>query len=101
MPAKPLTKRERSFAYKYRRIAKVQEKASALYDLADRLTFDISRKSKGQVVRISETKGIQAIDQMQAAIAHPKRKPDEMPKGWAHAAFRQFKIEEVSIALEP
>ena len=99
--SKALTRRERSIATKYRRLVKAQEKASAQYDLADRLAFDIAQKSKGQVVRISETKGIQAIDQMQAAIAHPKRKPDEMPKGWAHAAFRQFKIEEVSIALEP
>ena len=101
MSAKVLTKRERSLASKYRRFLKAQEKASAQYDLADRLAFDIARTSQGQVIRISETKGIQAIDQMQAAIAHPKRKADEMPKGWAHAAFRQFKIEEVSIALEP
>lgn len=98
MPA--LNKRERSIAAKYRRMVRAQEKAGAQYDLADRLALDIAKKSKGEVVRISDTKGVQAIDQMQAAINHPKRKPEDMPKGWAHAAFRQFKIEEVSLPTE-
>ena len=97
---KPLTRRERSVAAKYRRLVKAQEKAAAQYDLADRIAFQIAQKSKGEVVRISETKGIRAIDQMQAAITHPKRKPDQMPKAWAHAAVRQFSIEEVAIAVE-
>jgi hypothetical protein len=95
-----LSKRERSIAAKYRRMVRVKEKASAQYDLADRLAFQIAQKSKGEVVRISDTKGIQAVDQMKAAISHPKRKPDQMPKGWAHAAFRQFEIEEVKLSLE-
>ena len=96
----PLTKRERSIAAKYRRMLKAKEKASAQYDLADRLAFEIAKKSKGEVVRISEAKGVQAIDQMQAAIEHPKRRPEQMPKGWCHAAFRQFEIEEVKLPLE-
>lgn len=95
-----LTKRERSIAAKYRRMVKAKEKAGAQYDLADRLALDIAKKSKGEVVRISEGKGILAIDQMQAAISHPKRKPEQMPKGWCHAAFRQFEIEEVRLPLE-
>ena len=95
-----LTKRERSIAAKYRRMLKAKEKAGAQYDLADRLALEIATKSKGEVVRISESKGIQAIDQMQAAINHPKRKPEQMPKGWAHAAFRQFEIEEVKLLIE-
>lgn len=95
----PLTKRERSIASKYRRMVKAKEKASAQYELADRLAFEIAQKSKGDIVRISEGKGIQAVDQMQAAILHPKRKPDQMPKGWCHAAFRQFEIEEVKLSV--
>jgi len=97
---KPLTKRERSFAHKYRRMLKAKERAGAQYELADRIALDIAKKSKGELVRISDTKGIQAVDQMQAAIDHPKRQPDQMPKGWCHAAFRQFEIEEVKLALE-
>ena len=95
-----LTKRERSIAAKYRRMLKAKEKAGAQYELADRLALEIATKTKGQVVRISEATGIQAIDQMQAAINHPKRKPEQMPKGWCHAAFRQFEIEEVKLGIK-
>jgi hypothetical protein len=95
-----LSKRERSIAAKYRRMLRAKEKAGAQYELADKLAFEIAGKSKGQVVRISDSKGIQAVDQMQAAISHPKRKPEQMPKGWCHAAFRQFEIEEVKLSLE-
>lgn len=97
---KPLTKRERSFAAKYRRMLKAQERAASLYEKADRLALEIATKSKLELVRISETLGIQAVDQVKAALNHPKRKPDQMPKIWAHAAARLFAIEEVKLAVE-
>jgi len=91
---------ERSLAAKYRRMLKAEERAGLQYALAERLAFAIATKSKGEVVRISDTKGIKAVDQMRAAIDHQKRKADEMPKAWAHAAVRQFKIEEVALAAQ-
>lgn len=99
---KPLTKRERSIAAKYRRVLKAEEKAAAQYELADRLKLQIAIKGgAGNTVRISaDGKGIEIVDNYQAAIAHPKRKPDQMPKAWAHGSVRQFELKEVSIALE-
>jgi hypothetical protein len=97
---KPLTRRERSLAAKYRRMLKAKEKAAVQYELADRLAFEIATKSSGKLVRISDTKGIQAVDQVRAALQHPKRKLDQMPKIWAHAAARLFEIEEVKISIE-
>jgi hypothetical protein len=49
-------------------------------------------------VRISvEGKGIQVIDNYQAAIRHPKRQPEQMPKAWAHGSVRQFEFKEIQI----
>jgi hypothetical protein len=100
---KPLTRRERSIAAKYRKVLKAEERASAQYELADRLKFAIAQLAggHGKVVRISaDGKALEVINPMQAAISHPKRKPDQMPKAWAHAAVRQFDLKEVSIPLE-
>lgn len=99
MPKK-LTRRERSLAAKYRRMVKAKERAGVQYELADRLALEIATKSAGKVVRISETLGIQAVDQVKAALEHPKRKPEQMPKIWAHAAARLFEIEEVKLSIE-
>jgi hypothetical protein len=97
---KPLTKRERSIAAKYRRMQKAQERAGAQYELADRLAFKIAAQTGGKLVRISDTLGILAVDQAKAALEHPKRKPDQMPKIWAHAAARLIAIEEVKLTVE-
>lgn len=99
--AKNLTRKERAIASKYRKLVKAKEKAAAQYDLADRLALDIATRAGGDgtIVRISaEGKAIQVVDNYQAAIQHPKRKPEQMPKAWAHAAVRQFEFEEVTIA---
>jgi len=100
---KPLTRRERSIAAKYRKLQKAQERASAQYELADRLSFAIAHQAggNGKVVRISsEGRAVQVIDNYQAAIAHPKRDPEQMPKAWAHGSVRQFELKEISIPLE-
>lgn len=99
MPKK-LTRRERSFAAKYRRLQKAKDRAAVQYELADRLALEIATKSAGKVIRISEEKGIKAVDQVKAALEHPKRRPDQMPKIWAHAAARLFEIEEVKLTVE-
>lgn len=101
--SKPLTRRERSIAAKYRRLQKAQERASANYELADRISFSIAQLAggAGKTVRISaDGKALQVIDNYQAAIAHPKRDPKQMPKTWAHGSVRQFELKEVSIPLE-
>lgn len=101
--SKPLTRRERSVAAKYRKVLKAEERASAQYELADRLKFAIAQQAggNGKTVRISsEGKALQVIDNYQAAIAHPKRDAAQMPKAWGHAAVRQFELKEVSIPLE-
>lgn len=101
--SKPLTRRERSVASKYRKLVKAQERASANYELADRISFSIAQQAggNGKTVRISsEGKALQVIDNYQAAIAHPKRDPQQMPKAWAHGSVRQFELKEVSIPLE-
>jgi hypothetical protein len=97
-----LTKRERSIAAKFRRLQKAQERASANYELADRLSFQIAQQAggHGKTVRISaDGKGIEVVDNYQAAIAHPKRGPEQMPKAWAHGSVRQFELKEVSLPL--
>ena len=101
--SKPLTRKERSIAATYRRLVKAQERASAQYELADRLSFKMAQKAggDGQVVRISsEGKALEIIDLYQAAIKHPKRKPEQMPKAWAHGSVRQFELKETSIPIE-
>jgi hypothetical protein len=101
--SKPLTRKERSIAAAYRRLQKAEERASAQYELADRLKFAIAQKAggHGQVVRISsEGKALEIIDNYQAAIAHPKRGEKQMPKAWAHGSVRQFEVKEVSIPIE-
>jgi hypothetical protein len=98
---KALTRKERAIGSKYRKLMKAREKAGAQYDLADRLALDIATRAggDGKIVRIStEGKAIQVVDNYQAAILHPKRKPEQMPKAWAHAAVRQFEFDEVTIA---
>ena len=103
MTTKPLTRKERAIAATYRRLVKAQERASLQYELADRLSFKIAQKAggHGQVVRINaDGKAIEIIDLYQAAIAHPKRKPDQMPKAWAHGSVRQFELKETSIPIE-
>jgi hypothetical protein len=101
--SKPLTRKERAIAATYRRLQKAQERAALQYELADRLSFSIAQKAggHGHVVRINaEGKAIQVIDNYQAAIAHPKREPAQMPKAWAHGSVRQFELKETSIPLE-
>jgi hypothetical protein len=95
-----LTRKERAIAAKYRKFVKAKERAAADYERADRLALDIATRAggAGKIVRISaEGKGIQVVDNYQAAILHPKRQPDQMPKAWAHAAVRQFEFEEVNV----
>lgn len=96
---KPLTRRERSAASTYRKIQKAQERASAQYELADRLSFKLGEQiGAGKVARISvDGKGIQAIDNYQAAIQHPKREPGAMPKAWAHGCVRQYDFKEINV----
>ena len=98
-----LTRKERSIAAAYRRLQKAQERAALNYELADRLSFAIAQKAggHGQVVKISvDGKALEVIDNYQAAIAHPKRAPQQMPKAWAHGSVRQFELKETSIPLE-
>lgn len=97
---KPLTRRERSLAAKYRRLVKAKERAAVQYELADRLAFEIATKTNGKPIRISDTKAIQVVDQVKAAIEHKNRRADQMPKIWAHAAARLFEIEEVKLTVE-
>ena len=96
---KPLTRRERSIAAKYRKLVKAQDRASLEYERADRLSYQIATLSggHGKVVRIAESKGIEIIDNYEAAKAHPKRKPEQMPKAWAHGSVRQFELKEVTV----
>lgn len=97
--SKPLKHKERRAAGAYRRYLKLQEKASALYEAADRMAFKLAKKiGEGKAIRISsDGRGIEVVDLYQAAIHHPKRKPEQMPKAWAHAAVRQFEIREVNL----
>lgn len=90
-----LTKRERSIAAKYRRIQRAEVRGSAVYSQADSLTLSLARLMKpGQAIRISaEGKGLVLIDQYAEASA----KSDEMPKVWAHAAARRWKLKEVTL----
>lgn len=97
--SKPLTRKERSIAAKYRKLVKVQERASSEYERADRLAFAIAQQvGAGKKIRITaDGKGIEVVDNYQAAIAHPKRGEDQMPKAWAHGSVRQFELKEVRI----
>lgn len=97
---KRLTRKERSIAAKYRKLTKAQERAATQYELADRLAFSIAKQIGGHETRIrisSDGKGIEVVDNYQAAISHPKRKPEQMPKAWAHGSVRQFEFKEVQI----
>jgi len=98
--SKPLTRRERSAANLYRRMEKAQERASALYELSDRIAYKLAQKlgGEGKTTRISvDGRGIQVVDNYQAAIKHPKRQPEQMPKAWAHGSVRQFEFKEIQI----
>lgn len=98
-----LTRKERSAAAKYRKLVKAQEKASANYELVDRLGLSIAKLAggHGKLIRISsEGKALQITDNYQAAISHPKRSPEQMPKAWAHGSVRQFDIKETQVPLE-
>lgn len=99
--AKPLTRRERSIAAKYRKFLKAQEKASLEYERADRLSYAIGiAVGHKHVIRISpEGKGVEVTDNYEAAKAHPKRDPAQMPKAWAHGSVRQFELKEISVPL--
>lgn len=100
MDSKPLTRRERRAASAYRKIIRAQEKASVQYELADRETLKLANLlgGHGKTARISvDGKGILVVENYRAAIDHPKRKPEQMPKAWAHAAVRQFSIEELKL----
>ena len=101
--SKPLTRKERSVAAKYRKVLRAQERAAMQYELVDRLSFSIAQQlgGNGKVVRIStEGKAIQVIDQYQAAISHPKREANQMPKAWAHGCVRQFDLKEIALPLD-
>ncbi len=103
MDPKPLTRRERRAAAAYRKILRAKEKGSAEYERADRETLKLAKLlgGHGKTARISvDGKGIQIVDNYQAAIEHPKRKPEQMPKGWAHAALRQFDVEELKLVAQ-
>lgn len=100
---KALTRKERSIAAKYRKLVKAQDLASAKYELVDRIGFEIARQAggNGKTVRISaDGKGLEVIDNYLAAINHPKRKPEQMPKVWAHGCVRQFDFKEVNLVVE-
>lgn len=95
---KPLTRRERSIAAKYRRLLKAEDRASIEYQRADRIALAIAQQlgGHGKQCRISaEGKGIRVVEPIKAAIE--KAEPDEMPKAWAHGSVRQFKIDEVKL----
>lgn len=98
-----LTRKEKSVAAKYRKLVKAQEKAAANYELVDRLSFSIAQLAggHGKTVRISaEGKALSVTDNYQAAISHPKRSDEQMPKAWAHGCVRQFDIKETQVPLE-
>ena len=102
--SKPLTRKERRAAAAYRKILRAKEKASIEYERADRETLRLANLlgGHGKIARISQDgKGIQIVDNYQAAIHHPKLRPGQMPKGWAHAALRQFEIEELKLVSTP
>lgn len=97
---KALTRKERSAAALYRKIGKAQDRASTQYELADKLAFKLAQQlgGNGKAVRISpEGRGIQVIDNYLAAITHPKRAADQMPKAWAHGSVRQFEFKEIAV----
>jgi len=100
--SKPLTRRERSVASKYRKFQKAQERASLEYERADRLAYSIAQIAggHGRVVRIHpEGKALQVIDNYEAAKAHPKRDPAQMPKAWAHGSVREFELKEIAVPV--
>jgi hypothetical protein len=97
--SKPLTRRERSIAAKYKKFLRAQARASGQYELADRLALQIAKDlgGDGKTARIAiDGRGIQVIDNYQAAIAKAKA-TGIMPKVWAHAAGRQYELKEVSV----
>ena len=98
-----LTKRERSVAYKYKRIQKALERGAASYAEADRLAYSIAKKldlEHGRIVRISvDGKGLQLIDNYVRAQIRPDREEKDMPKCWSKASsVRQFELKEVSVS---
>jgi len=103
LSAGKLTRKERSAAAKYRKLCKAQDRAKAEYELCDRLTLSIAQLAggHGKLVRISsEGKAIEVIDNYVAAIQHPKRAPEQMPKAWAHGSVKQFDLKETTWPAE-
>jgi hypothetical protein len=103
MDPKPLTRRERRAAAAYRKILKAKEKASAEYERADRETVKLAKflGGHGKTARISQDgKGIRIIEPLRAASENPKLEPGQMPKAWAHAAVRQFDVEELKLVAQ-
>ena len=95
---KPLSKRERHAAHAWKRIQKIRDQASAKYALADRMTFALAKLlgGHGKIIRITpEGRGLRVVDPLRAATESPKYLDGEMPKAWAHAAVRQFGLEEL------
>ena len=100
---KPLTRRERRAATSYRRILRAKEKASAEYERADRETVKLAKLlgGHGATARISQDgKGIKIVEPLLAALESPKLQPGQMPKAWAHAAVRQFDVEELKLVAQ-
>jgi len=100
MEPKPLTRKERRAAAAYRKIQRAKEKASAEYERADREIFKLATLlgGHGATVRISsDGKGIKIVEPLRAALESPKLGPGQMPKAWAHAAVRQFDVEELKL----
>jgi hypothetical protein len=100
MDPKPLTRKERRVAASYRKIQKAKEKASAEYERADRETLKLANLlgGHGATARISQDgKGIKIVEPLRAALESPKLQAGQMPKAWAHAAVRQFDVEELKL----
>lgn len=97
---KPLSKRERSIRAKYRKLQNAEAAASAKYAERDRLAFQIAQLGggHGKTVRIAEDRGVEIVDQYEAAKA--KAANGEMPKAWAHGSVRQFDFKEVAVPAE-
>ena len=101
----PLTKRERSIAAKFKRYEKLKEKASKLYDDADKLlneigksmlrrspTFIHTTKSGTESTRVAVRIGEDGLELH--CIDHCAG--DDVIVGWGHAAVRRYELKTVN-----
>lgn len=93
---KPLTRRERSIAAKYRRFLRAKQEGENAYGRADRIAFEIAKKIGGNISRISDLRGVKAINRIEEAIAKAESE-QTMPKLWGHGAGRFFDLKDVPL----